>query len=398
MKIETIKIAELTLDPNNARTHDEKNLKAVADSLKEFGQRKPIVVDSKNIIVAGNGTVTAAKTLGWETIEVARIPEDWSADRIKAYALADNRTAELADWDQTVLSSQLIDLQTEGWDLSNLGFDDFGKRTELDTEIVEDEVPEAPEIAKTVSGDIYKLGDHLLICGDSTSPSVFQKLMGEDKAQIVVTDPPWNVNYGANMQKGNPQGYKPRTIMNDHMDDDSWGEFVDGFVAQIKDNSLPGAMIYLVMSAQEWPVIDGSLRQHGFHWSSTIIWAKDRLVLSRKDYHTQYEPIWYGWNEDGSRLAPLEDRKQSDLWQIDRPSRSDLHPTTKPIELIARMLQNSSKRGDIVLEPFCGSGSTLIAAEQTGRVCRAVELDPKYCDVIVARWEQLTGKKAELVR
>ena len=151
------------------------------------------------------------------------------------------------------------------------------------------------------------------------------------------------------------------------------------------------------MSAQEWPVIDGSLRESGFHWSSTIIWAKDRLVLSRKDYHTQYEPIWYGWNDDGPRLNPVTDRKQSDLWQINRPSKSELHPTTKPVELIVQMLQNSSKPGNIILEPFCGSGSTLIACEQTRRSCRAIELDPKYVDVIITRWELATGNKAVLL-
>jgi DNA modification methylase len=178
------------------------------------------------------------------------------------------------------------------------------------------------------------------------------------------------------------------------MEADEWQSFVAGFVSNFSSFSKGGCPIYLVMSAQEWPVIDATLRDHNFHWSSTIIWAKDRLVLSRKDYHTQYEPIWYGWNDAAPRLSPVEDRKQSDLWQFDRPSRSDLHPTTKPVELLVRMIQNSSKRGDVVLEPFAGSGSTLIACEQTDRKCRAIELDPKYVDVIVKRWETLTGLTA----
>jgi DNA modification methylase len=151
------------------------------------------------------------------------------------------------------------------------------------------------------------------------------------------------------------------------------------------------------MSAQEWPVIDKQLREVGFHWSSTVIWAKDRLVLSRKDYHTQYEPIWYGWNADSARLSPVEDRKQSDLWEIQRPARSELHPTMKPIELVQKSIVNSSKPGNIVLDSFGGSGSTLIACEQTNRKCRMVELDPQYCDVILARWEKFTGKTAELL-
>jgi DNA modification methylase len=343
--------------------------------------------------LAGNGTVEAAKALGWDEITVAVAPKEWDADTAKAYALADNRSAELADWDYKVLQNQLIELDTSGWNIEALGFD-IPEPTELPTEET-DEIPELPADPITKPGDVWKLGDHIVICGDSTAPSTYEKLMGDNKAQIVVTDPPWNVNYG-DQKEGNIQNYKPRQIMNDNLGP-LFGEFCDGFVAQMKDNSAPGAMIYLVMSAQEWPVIHASLTTAGFHWSSTIIWAKDRLVLSRKDYHTQYEPIWYGWNDDGPRLSPLDDRKQSDLWQIDRPRVSELHPTTKPVELITRMLQNSSKPHDIVLEPFGGSGSTLIACEDTNRFCRAVELDPKYVDVIVKRWENHTGKKAELV-
>jgi DNA modification methylase len=185
--------------------------------------------------------------------------------------------------------------------------------------------------------------------------------------------------------------------MNDHMEAGQWNDFVKGFCVNLKSYSKPGAPIYLVMSAQEWPVIDLNLREAGFHWSSTIIWAKDRLVLSRKDYHTQYEPIWYGWNDSAARLVEVADRKQTDLWQIERPSKSELHPTTKPIELITKALHNSSKVGDIVLDAFGGSGSTLIGAEKTKRNCRMIELDPKYCDVIIERWEKLTGLEAERV-
>jgi DNA modification methylase len=394
MKLETVAIASLISDPNNARKHDAKNLEAIAGSLKKFGQRKPIVVGQDNVVVAGNGTIEAAKTLGWTDIEVVRVPKEWSADEIKAFALADNRTAELAVWNQEVLTAQLRELEFAGFEVAEFGFEPV--EIELDATELEDEIPEVPENPISKPGDLWKLGKHLLLCGDSTDPLSYERLLGENHADLIVTDPPWNVNYGA-VEKGNAQGYKPRTIMNDHMDEDAWQDFVTGFVGQMAAFSKPGCPIYLVMSAQEWPVIDATLRAFNFHWSSTIIWAKDRLVLSRKDYHTQYEPIWYGWNEAGPRLSPVEDRKQSDLWQFDRPSRSDLHPTTKPVELIVRAVQNSSKRGDVVLEPFCGSGSTLIACEQTDRACRAIELDPKYVDVIVKRWETLTGEKAELV-
>jgi len=394
MKLETIAIADLIPDPDNARLHDETNLKAIEASLREFGQRKPIVVTSQNVVAAGNGTIEAAKRLGWIEIQAVRTPVDWDSDRIKAFALADNRTAELANWNQQTLTTQLRELEIAGFDIVELGFELL--EIQLEAEAITDEIPELPEEPVTVMGDLWKLDNHYLLCGDSTKPSDLERLMQGDLADIIVTDPPWNVNYGA-VAKGNAQGYKPRTILNDHMGEEDWASFVDSFTSNFAAFTKPGAPLYCVMSAQEWPVIDDSLRRAGFHWSSTIIWAKDRLVLSRKDYHTQYEPIWYGWNSAGPRLVEVADRKQSDLWQIERPFKSDLHPTTKPVELIAKALQNSSKRGDILLEPFGGSGSHLIAAEQTNRRCRAIELDPKYCDVIIKRWETLTGKKAELV-
>lgn len=386
-------ISELTLDPKNARKHSQKNLDAITASLKQFGQRKPIVITTKGLILAGNGTVEAAKALGWDYIDVAIAPKDWDENTAKAYALADNRSAELAEWDQIVLAETLLELVDAEFNIEELGFE--MPEPEIEEEV--DEVPSVEEVEhRTKLGQLWKLGDHLLYCGDSTENQTFEKLMGEEKCHIIWTDPPWNVNYGA-VEEGNQQGYKVRTIMNDHMNEGQWDEFVGQFCKTMFDFSEQGAPIYLVMSAQEWPVIDRNLREVGFHWSSTIIWAKDRLVLSRKDYHTQYEPIWYGWNADGPRLVEVADRKQSDVWEIERPSRSELHPTMKPIELVQRSLLNSSKPGNIVLDPFGGSGSTLIACEQTNRKCRMVELDPQYCDVILERWEKFTGKKAELL-
>jgi DNA modification methylase len=393
MKIEKCAISDLVQDPNNARKHDEKNLSAIAGSLTMFGQRKPIVVTDAGLVVAGNGTLEAAKSLGWTDIEVVRAPSDWSADQLKAFALADNKTADLAAWNPEVLTLQLRELEASGFDVREFGFELV--EVELESDTGEDDIPDVPDEPEAKLGDLYKLGNHLLLCGDSTETTAFEKLMGDERADMVFTDPPWNVNYG-DQKEGNIQNYKPRQILNDNLGD-GFGEFCDGFVAQLKIFSAEGAPIYLVMSAQEWPVIHASLSDAGFHWSSTIIWAKDRLVLSRKDYHTQYEPIWYGWNDSAARLSPVADRKQSDLWEIKRPSRSDLHPTTKPIELMTRAIQNSSKRGDIVLDAFGGSGSTLIACEQTDRACRVIELDPKYVDVIIKRWETFTGGKAELV-
>jgi DNA modification methylase len=386
-------ISDLQLDPQNARTHSQKNLDAIKASLTKFGQRKPIVITGEGLILAGNGTLEAAKSLGWDHIDVTVTPVDWDLNTARAYALADNRTAELAEWDENVLAKQLLELIDVDFDIEALGF-------ELPEPEIQPEPDDAPSIEevehRTKLGQLWKLGDHLLYCGDSTEEATFTRLMGDEKAHLIWTDPPWNVNYGA-VDEGNQQGYKVRTIMNDHMNEGQWEEFVEQFCKTLKDFSEPGAPIYLVMSAQEWPVIDKQLREVGFHWSSTVIWAKDRLVLSRKDYHTQYEPIWYGWNADAARLAVVEDRKQSDVWEIQRPGRSELHPTMKPIELVQKSLVNSSRPGNIVLDSFGGSGSTLIACEQTNRKCRMVELDPQYCDVILARWEKFTGKTAELL-
>lgn len=386
-------ISDLDLDPNNARKHSQKNLDAIKASLTKFGQRKPIVINHKGVVLAGNGTVEAAKDLGWDHIDVAVVPADWDEATARAYALADNRTAELAEWDENVLAKQLLELLDEDFDIEAIGFE----MPEPEIEPEPDDAPTIEEVEhRTKLGQLWKLGDHLLYCGDSTEEATFTRLMGDEKAHLIWTDPPWNVNYGA-VDEGNAMGYKSRTIMNDHMNEGQWDEFVQQFCQTLKDYSEPGAPIYLVMSAQEWPVIDRNLREVGFHWSSTVIWAKDRLVLSRKDYHTQYEPIWYGWNADAARLAVVEDRKQSDLWEIERPSRSELHPTMKPIELVQKSIVNSSKPGNIVLDSFGGSGSTLIACEQTNRKCRMVELDPQYCDVIIARWEKFSGKTAELL-
>ncbi len=213
---------------------------------------------------------------------------------------------------------------------------------------------------------------------------------------MVFTDPPWNVNYGA-VQDGNPQGYKPRTILNDFMSTEAFKDFMTDAFSMMGVATKAGAIAYVVMSAQEWGNLMLALDENNFHWSSTIIWNKDHMVLSRKDYHTKYEPIWYGWKDDAPRLHPLEDRKQSDVWDFDRPIKSELHPTMKPVALVARAIANSSNKGDAVLDLFGGSGTTLMACEQLHRKCYMSELDPKYVDVIIERWEQQTGQEAILL-
>lgn len=367
------------------------NVAMIAESLTANGQYRPVVVrKGTNEILAGNHTWQAAKSLGWNELWVAFVDvDDETAKRI---VLVDNRANDSAYYDEAALVhllSALTDFTGTGYSPGDV--DDLLaslRSAEEPTALTDpDDVPEPPETPQSRLGQVWSLGPHRLLVGDAVGD--LDDLMQDKPAQLVFTDPPWNVNYG-DQKEGNIQNYKPRKILNDNLGE-AFGEFCQGFSERLKHYSQPGAPIYLVMSAQEWPVIHAALSDAGFHWSSTIIWAKDKLVLSRKDYHTQYEPIWYGWNDSAARLQPVVDRKQSDLWQIDRPKRSDLHPTTKPVELVARAVNNSSQIGDIVLDPFAGSGSTLIACHHTHRIARLVELDPKYADVILRRYMEHTG-------
>jgi DNA modification methylase len=399
MKIQDVAVNKLIPYAKNSRTHSPEQVGQIAASIKEFGFRNPILVDGVGII-AGHGRLLAAQKLNLDKVPTIDC-SDMTESQKKAYIIADNKLALNAGWDTAMLSIEMQDLEDEGFDLTLLGFDDKELNALLQLEVVEgltdeDAVPDTPIEPKTKLGDIYILGNHRLMCGDSTSIDAVEKMMDGDKASLVVTDPPWNVAYGTNLAN-NAQGYKQRTIMNDNFETtQEWEDFLSGFIGNIIAFTMKGCPIYCVMGASEWPAIDKALRDGGFHWSSTIIWAKDTLVLSRKDYHTQYEPIWYGWKEDGPRIWTVQDRKQSDVWECKRPKRSELHPTTKPVELIERAVLNSSNAGTIVFEPFGGSGSTLIACEKTGRKARLMELDPKYCDVIVKRWEDFTGKQAIL--
>lgn len=402
MNITDVKIDEIIPYHDNPRVNTDA-INVVKKSLSEFGFQQPLVLDKDNIIIVGHTRFAAAKELGFEDVPCF-IAEDLSEDKIKAYRIMDNKSAEYASWNYGLLTKEITDLLESDYDLEYTGFtdvelEDMGFDMNLESFVEEpqsdeDVIPEINEDKPPISkmGDVWILGNHRLLCGDSTSIDDVEKLMNKERADMIFTDPPWNVNYGDN---DNPK-YKSRTILNDHMPEDEWADFVMGFCTSLKIASKGGCMTYLVMSAQEWAVVDKTLRDSGFHWSSTIIWSKDKLVLSRKDYHTQYEPIWYGWNADDTRLSPLLDRKQSDVWEIPRPQRSELHPTTKPIELIEKAINNSTQRTNLVLDLFLGSGSTLIAAEKTGRRCFGMELDPKYADVIVERWQNYTGKNAVL--
>jgi len=394
LRVLAVPIDQLHEDPANARVGHDVN--RIAGSLRQYGQRKPIVVNrlQNGKIEAGNGTYRAAIALGWSHIAVVYVDDD--AATAAAFGIADNRVAEFSRWDEDVLrdlAGSVGDLYT-GFEAAEL--DDLVGITSTPQPKVEDPGAE-PERADELQekwqvqpGQVWLLGEHRLMCGDSTSTEDVNRLMGNDRAAMIWTDPPWNVNYGGGISAENTQGYKVRTINNDNLGE-KFPEFVRNFVKELWEFSLPGAIVYLVMGTQEWPLIDQTLREKGFHWSSSIVWVKDQLVLSRKDYHTQYEPLWYGWRGDAARLQEVVDRKQSDTWFIDRPKKSEEHPTMKPLELVERSINNSSKVNAIVLDLFSGSGTTLIACERLGRICRAMENDPRYVAVGLERWSVATG-------
>jgi DNA modification methylase len=251
----------------------------------------------------------------------------------------------------------------------------------------------AYENPRAQRGDLFRLGEHRVLCGDATSQEDVEKLLASTRCQMAFTDPPYNVSLGDH--GGKQQGQARRRIANDSMDPEAWETFCRGWARSLV-TYVDGAL-YICMSTKEWPTVSRILAEAGGHWSTTLIWEKDRFVLGRSDYQRSYEPLWYGWRE-GAKRHFAGGRDQGDVWRIERPSDSPLHPTTKPLPLVERAIENSSQSGDVVLDLFLGSGSTLVAAERTGRVCVGMELDPHYCSMVLARWEAFTGNKAEKVR
>ena len=387
MKTELVKIETLVFDPANARKHGEKNLAAIKSSLQRFGQQKPIVVDANGVVRAGNGTLAAAKALGWKEIAIVRSP--LSGSEATAYAIADNRTSELAEWDDDVLSQTLAALQIEDEELALAsGFD----AKEIDAllapdEVKEDEVPEPPVDPITKSGDLWILGDHRLLCGDSTKPEDVERLMDGEKADMLLSDPPYGVSYVGKTKDA-------LKIENDELGEEDLASLVVAAFDNAEKNCRCGAYWYAtvppgplhILFADDWKR-RGILRQ-------IMVWAKESMVLGHSEYHYQHEPILFGWIS-GDRHKN-SDRTRTTLWKYDRPKVSREHPTMKPVALWCQAVTDGSRKGEIIYDPFLGSGTTLIAAEQLGRKCYGMEISPQYCDVIVKRWENLTGKKAVL--
>ena len=381
MKIQEVAVNKLIPYAKNSRTHSPEQVGQIAASIKEFGFRNPILVDGVGII-AGHGRLLAAQKLGLDKVPTIDC-SDMTESQKKAYIIADNKLALNAGWDNAMLTIELKDLEDEGFDLTLTGFDD--KELDALLNVIEgtdgltdeDAVPDVPDEPKTKLGDIYILGNHRLMCGDSTSITDVEKLMDGQKADMVFTDPPYGVDY-----KG---------INNDSRD--GLEDLLRGAFGNYIATAKSGASIYCFHSDRCADVFHKVFREF-FHFSSMIIWAKNSLTLSQTDYQSQHEPCLYGWMDNGSH-SWHSDRKQTSLWKFDK-ERVVGHTTPKPVALVEKAINNSSKGGDLVIDLFGGSGSTMIAAEKIGRCANIMELDPKYCDVFVKRWEDFTGKQAIL--
>ncbi len=392
IKIEYWPLSQLDEYDKNPRRNDQA-VDQMCVAIKEMGFKVPIIAKSNGLIVDGHLRYKAARQLNLAEVPVV-LADDLTETQIRAFRIMINQSAHWADWDEELLAVELKQLDAEDFDLDILGFSDEDldgfllEEPEGNTE--DDAVPEVQEQPVSKTGDVWILGSHRLLCGSATESTDVEKLMDGQLADMVFTDPPYNVDY-ANPEKDG-KAKKDRRIKNDNL-----GNEFHGFLLAAMTNMLTvskGA-IYVCMSSSELDTLQRAFRDAGGKWSTFLIWAKNTFTLGRADYQRQYEPILYGWKE-GTDHFWCGARDQGDVWFFNKPVKNDLHPTMKPVELVERAVRNSSKSKDIVLDLFGGSGSTLIACEKTGRQARLTELDPKYVDVIVRRWEEYTGKEATL--
>ncbi|MFB5338306.1 DNA modification methylase [Enterococcus faecalis] len=384
MDIKVQKTEDLIPYEKNPR-HNEDAITAVAKSIEKFGFKVPIVVDASNVIVNGHTRLKAAKYLGLKEVRTI-IADDLTPEQIKAFRLADNKVGEIATWDEELLNAELDELADLDFDMTEFGFDlpDIeGEEVEVIEDEFEEELPAEP-ISKL--GDIYQLGRHRLMCGDSTNSLEVEKLMGNKKADLLITDPPYNVAYEG-------KGKEALTIKNDSKETNEFHSFLyEAFSAAINNMKL-GSSFYVWYASSEVVNFHTALEEAGFLVKQELIWNKNSMVLSRQDYHWKHEPCLYGWASGGSH-SWYSDRKQTTILNFDRPTVNKEHPTMKPVALFDYQIKNSSKQGDCILDLFGGSGTTLIACEQNEREAYLMELDPRYVDVIIARWEAFTGEVA----
>ena len=422
LQIELVPITEIKPYENNAKIHTREQIEQIKQSIFEFGNNDPIAIDANGVIIEGHGRLMALQELGYTEVEVIRLGH-LNEEQRKAYTLIHNKLTMNTGFDLDILATELQAIE-------NINMKDYDFDLDIADDLVIEDIeednfnPEVPEVSIAKRGQVYQLGEHRLMCGDSTNPADVQKLMGDEQADCLVTDPPYNVNYGGDAHS--PAAGKHRVIENDNLTDSDFYKFLLAFYENAEMALKPGGAFYIWHADSEGYNFRKALRDAGLQLRQTLIWNKNSLVLGRQDYQWKHEPCLYGWKEGAghyftssrSETTVIEDEvpdfskmKKEELVKllqgiysqattvIDemKPSKSDLHPTMKPLRLMAYLIQNSTRKGEIVLDLFGGSGSTLIAAEETKRRCRMMEYDPRYVDVIIQRWEQQTGKKAELL-
>ena len=385
MKIVNVPVDEITPYENNPRIN-EGAVEQLARIIEQLGFRNPAVLNKDKVVIEGHTRLLAVKKLGWETMPCI-IATDLTPEQEQALRIADNKIAEIAEWDDDKLKVELAALQEAGFDLSLLAFgddeledllrDDTGTHGETEP----DAVPETPEVPVSTPGEVYRLGRHILVCGDSTQPADVAKACGEGEADLWLTDPPYNVDY---------HGSDGQSIRNDSMEDTKFREFLRKAFGCAEKRLKPGGSFYVFHADSEGYNFRGACFDVGLKVRQCLVWKKNSLVLGRQDYKWIHEPCLYGWR-DGGAHGWYSDCKQTTVMEFAKPKKNDLHPTMKPVEMLCYLIGNSTKGGDVVLDTFGGSGSTVIACERSGRKCRCVELDPKYCDVIRKRWAEFVN-------
>ena len=384
MQYYLVDVSELIPYVRNARTHSEAQVSQIAASIREFGFLSPILVAEDNTILAGHGRLAAALKLGLKKVPCVK-ENHLTETQKRAYIIADNKLSLNAGWDNELLAVELSELEGADFNLDLLGFDEaeLSSIFDADKDVNEDDFDvekelEEPCFSKT--GDMWTLGKHRIICGDATKLETFKTLLENTKVNLVVTDPPYNVNYEGAAGK----------IKNDNMEDDKFYQFLFNSFVNMEQAMADDASIYVFHADTEGLNFRKAFQDAGFYLSGCCIWKKPSLVLGRSPYQWQHEPCLYGWKKKGKHKW-YAGRKETSVWEFEKPKKNADHPTMKPIALLAYPIKNSSMTNSLVLDPFAGSGSTLIACEQTGRICYAIELDEKYCDVIVKRYIEQVG-------
>ena len=392
-KIDRRKVSDLVPYARNARTHSEAQVAQIAASIKEWGWTTPVLIDEGGEVIAGHGRILAARKLGIDEVP-CMTAKGWTKAQKQAYVLADNQLAQNAGWDPDLLKVEMQDLSGQGFDLDLIGFGDdmlanlLAEPTAGLTD--EDEVPDAPDDPVTVEGDVWLLGKHRLMCGDSTSVDAVNKLLNGVEPHLMVTDPPYGVEYDADWRnkalRADGSAVGGRAIGKVRNDDNAdWSEAWALF---------PGDVAYIWHAGNKAHIVASSLNDAGFNIRAQIIWAKNNMVIGRGDYHPKHEPCWYAVRK-GKKGHYCGGRKQTTVWDIDKPMKSETgHSTQKPVECMKRPVENNSSPGQAIYEPFSGSGTTIIACEMTARCCYAMELNPSYVDMAIMRWQNFTGEEA----